>query len=149
MPDQPVKHGHQHRFNGPDAIRAGQYEIKLFPDQATETALGINMPVAIGNNLFSFVIPEDLDTCRLRRAEAFVSTPAAGAIHIEVRNVTQDHDLLDTPINIHAGMHASLDGAVPKPDLEAECAWGDIITLDVTAAGSGGHGLGVILEFGV
>jgi hypothetical protein len=149
MPDQPIKHGHQHRFGAPDAILTGQYEIKVFPDQPIANLLGVTVPVVVGNDLFSFVIPEDLDRCRMRRAEAFLSTAASGAITVGVRNVTQTHDLLTSPISIAAGMYASLDAVMIKTDLEAECAWGDIITIDVLTAGAGGWGLGVVLEFGV
>jgi hypothetical protein len=149
MPDQPIKHGHQHRFGAPDAILTGQYEIKVFPDQPLANMLGMSAPVTVGNNLFSFVIPEDLDRCRMRRAEAFLSTAATGTITVGVRNVTQTHNLLDSPISIPGGRFASLDAVMIKTDLEAECAWGDIITIDVLTAGPGGWGLGVVLEFGV
>jgi hypothetical protein len=152
MPDQPIKHGHQHRFKGPDPIGIGQYEIKVFPDQAIANLLGMNAPVAVGNNLFTFMIPEDLDGSRLRYADAYLSTTATGAIQLQVRNVTSGTNLLDTVITIDAGEYTSKTAATPPvahQGLSAECVWGDRITVDVTAAGTGGWGLGVVLEFSI
>jgi hypothetical protein len=152
MPDQPIKHGHQHRFKGPDPIGIGQYEIKLFPDQALANLLGMSAPVTVGNNLFEFMIPEDLGGCRLRYADAYVSTVASAAIQLQVRNATSATNLLDTVITIDAGEYTSKTAATPPVAHQggtAECAWGDMITVDVTAAGTGGWGLGVVLEFSV
>ena len=151
MADQPIKHGHQHRFKGPDPIQIGNYEIKLFPDQELATILGMSAPVVVGSDLFTFMIPEDLHSCRLRYCDAYLSTPAAGAVVSMVRNVDSGEDLLEPPgVSVPGGAYSSrTTPSVPVQGAGAECAWGDRITIDVTAAGSGGWGLGLILEFSV
>ena len=151
MPDQPVVHGHQHRFKGPDPIGIGQYEIKLFPDQAWAELYDIDGPVSAGTNLFEFMIPQDLHGSRLRYCDAYLSVVSAVPIKVTVRNVTQAHDLLETEITIDAGEYTSKTASVPPVchmGASAECAWGDLIALDVTAGGDG-RGLGVVLEFSV
>ena len=130
----------------------GTFEIKLFPDEAYATLVG-GAPVTIGDELFTFTIPEDLDYCQLLEADAFVTTAATGYIELMVRNLDQTPvtDLLTTPISIDAGEYTAKSAALPPAvlvDPLAVCRWGHRITIDVTAAGSDNWGLGVILKFG-
>jgi hypothetical protein len=149
---KPVIHGRDHWFGGADPITVGQFEIKLFPDEEMATLAETDLPVTAGTNLFVFALPKDLDKTHLRRAEGFVTT-AGGAITVQVRNRTKGETLLTTPITIDAGelSSATATQAVPittDPITGAgECAWGNLIAIDVTAAGTGAWGLGVILEF--
>jgi hypothetical protein len=156
MPDQPIKHGNQHRFNGPDAMRCGQYEIKVFPDEGIRDFYGINQPVVPGTNLFVFKIPEDLHMAKIRRAEGFVTTLGTYDIVVQARDNTlgNEHDLLEVPITIEAGEYSSRTALEqPKPYLGqgSEVFWGDLIGINVLSAGPvrNAWGLGVVLEFGV
>jgi hypothetical protein len=151
---KPVVHARDHIFGGADPITSGQYEIKVFPDQAMATIAEIDLPVEAGNNLFVFAIPKDLDQSYLRRAEGFVTTASSsGAITVQIRNNTKAVNLLATPVTIDSGELSSSTAAQAVPitiDPVTElglCYWGDRIAVNVTAAGTGAWGLGVILEF--
>ncbi len=132
-------HGPDHRPRGPDPIPGTAiYEIKVFED--------INQ-VVVGDGKFIWEIPEDLDGAQLVATEAFVTTVGSGATEIQLRKVGVG-DLLTTKISIDASELNSKD-AGSQPAIVANgneiLAWGDHLSIDVDAAGSGAKGLGVIL----
>lgn len=148
-----VVHGETHRpwwVGGSDpATPVGFYEIKVFADA---NALDGNLPpaatdVVTGDGKFVFAIPEDLDGARLVKAAAYLTTH--GGVTVQIRNVTAGHDILSTKITVDAGDDTSYDAATPPVINDANSAveTGDLIAIDVDAAGGGAQGLGVILVF--
>lgn len=138
----PAKHGHQHRPGGPDPIPAlAIYEIKCFDDFTT---------VVVGDGIFEFEIPEDLDGAELVKVEAFVSdTSSVGAVEVSLTNSTTAVEMLSTHIFIGSGDLNSKDYATqPVVDLaNAVVSWGDHVAINVVDSGSDAIGLGVILAF--
>jgi hypothetical protein len=73
----------------------------------------------------------------------------AGAVTVQLRNVTEAHDFLSTPITIDSGEFTSYASAT-EPVINAanaEVTTGDLIAVDVDAADGTAEGLGVILVF--
>lgn len=149
-----VYHGGTHRpklFGGTDPLRPlGYYEIKVFADA---NALDGLLPaqatdVVTGDGKFIFAIPEDLHGTDLVRAHAFITT-AGSLVQVQIRNVTQGHDMLSTKVSIDAGDFTSYASATPPVvnQANAEVEEGDLIAIDVDAAGGGAQGLGVMLVF--
>lgn len=152
MPDADY-HGWTHRpkwLGGSDPARVlGHYELKVFADR---NALDGELPdeaivVSAGDGKFIFAIPYDLDGTALVHAAAYVS--AAGAVTVQLRNITQAHDFLSTAVTIDGGDNTSYDAATPPVITEAnrEVNVGDLISVDVDAADGTAEGLGVILVF--
>lgn len=145
MPVQkPAKHGRDHTPGGEDPIPLpgeAVYSIKVFRD---------DIEVATGDGRFIFEVPEDLDGASLIRVEGYVTTvSSSGGLTVQVRNITQAHDMLSTGITIDVSELNSKD-ASSQPAVNgsnATVAWGDQIAVDVDNAGSGAKGLGVILFF--
>ena len=138
-----------HTRGGSDPLPAlGFFEIKVFADT---NALDGNLPdeariVDVGDGKFIFVIPRDLDGCELHHAAAYVTV--AGAVTVQIRNVTQAYDFLTTKITIDAAEFSSYTAATP-PVIDADLVVdkGDRIAIDVDAADGTAEGLGVILHF--
>lgn len=152
MPDV-VKHGWTHRRRqqgGSDPLPPlGHYEIKVFADrEALDGALPDSaIIVSTGDAKFVFVIPDDLDGTSLVHAAAFVSL--AGAVTVQIRNITQTYDFLTTKVTIDSGEYSSYTAATP-PVIDTPhdpVAKGDRIGVDVDAADGTAEGLGVILVF--
>lgn len=103
---------------------------------------------AVGDGKFIFAIPVEVDGMRLDLAHAFVTT-AGGLVTVQIRNVTQAHDMLSTPITIDAGEYTSHTAATPPVvnDTYSLVNSGDRIAVDVDAAGGGALGLGVNIGF--
>lgn len=150
MPDV-AYHGETHRprtKGGSDpAFSLGYYEIKVFADR---DALDGNLPdtaiiVSTGDAKFVFAIPADLDGCELHQCAAFVSV--AGAVTVQIRNITQTYDFLSTPITIAGGDFTSYEGTPPVITDDLVVDKGDRIAIDVDAADGTAEGLGVILQF--
>ncbi len=113
--------------------------IKIFADDTTLTA---------GDGRFIFECSRDMDDRMLTDAEAYVTTDG-GATIVQIRNVTQSHDMLSTRITIDSGDLNSKDASA-QPVINtsnADVQWGDHIAIDVDTAGAGAMGLGVMLTF--
>jgi hypothetical protein len=121
--------------------RRGQYEIKLWADDDT---------IAVDARRFVFSIPTDLDKTKLLDAQAFVTTTGTGATILELENETQAVAMLTDPIQIDSGELDSRTSSAPsEPD---PATWKvnarDQIAIEISSAGSGAMGLGVMLLFG-
>lgn len=148
----PEYHAWTHRprtRGGSDPLPAiGYFEIKVFADR---DALDGNLPdeaivVSTGDAKFVFAIPRDLDGCELHHAAAFVSV--AGAVTVQIRNVTGAYDFLTTKVTIDSGEFTSYTAATPPViDDDLVVTKGDRIAVDVDAADGTAEGLGVILHF--
>lgn len=148
----PAHHGWTHRprfLGGSDQIAIGHYEIKVFADT---NALDGNLPdeariVDVGDGKFIFVIPRDLHGYELLHAHAYVTV--AGAVTVQIRNITQAYDFLTTKITVDSGEYSSYTAATqPVIDDDLVVLTGDRIAIDVDAADGTAEGLGVTLIFG-
>lgn len=133
-----------HRCNGPDPIPV-LVHLKIFTDTTA---------VAAGNDARRFVITDDLGGTYLRSANATVTTVGSSATTVQVHNLTNTDDLLDTVITIDSGDTNSYDSATPHvvddsgdPQINY-ITRGDVLRIDVDSAGTGAMGLEVLLEFG-
>lgn len=130
--------------------------LKIFADDKS---------VAVGNDARRFVVTDDLGGTRLRSAHASVSTAStSGTIAIQVVNlngpVSGTVDLLSTKTSIDAGEFTSYTGTVQHVVNTGTIAFnsgtfptnyiqrGDVLRIDVDAAGTGAKGLEALLEFG-
>jgi hypothetical protein len=86
----------------------------------------------------------------LIEAAAFVSTvSSSGSPSVAIYNLTQTADMLTTNITIDANEYTSYTATTPPvidPNND-DVATGDILRIDVDAAGTGTKGLGVLLTF--
>ena len=116
-------------------------QIKVF-DDATNLATGDGKAI--------FMIPEELNGMNLVDVEAFVTTVStSGTPTIMIRNVTDNVDMLSTPITIDVNEKTSLTATTP-PVINTnydDVITGDLIAIDVDVAGTGAKGLGVVLSF--
>lgn len=122
-------------------VAGGRFVIKVFHD--TEV-------VTTGNGKFIFAIPEDIGGANLVVAEAFVTTvSSSGFLTIQIRNVSQAADMLTERIRVDQSEFTSYTASqVPVIDTaNDDVATGDLIAVDVDAAGTLAYGLGVILGF--
>lgn len=109
------------------------YHIKVFSDKQA---------VLTGDNKFMFMVSRDMDGFRLIDAEAYI-TEAGSANTIQIRNKTTNTDLLSTALTIDAAELTTVTAASQRVLTTNTVTWGNIISIDVDAAG--GKGLGVIL----
>lgn len=148
----PVYHNRTHRANAPDGIPV-LVHVKIFDDSTAATT---------GNDARRFVVTDDLGGTRLRSAHFSVTTPStSGTLQLQVANLTAGTvDLLSTPTRIDASETTSYTagtahvigtadlaralGTVPTNYM----ARGDVLRIDVDAAGTGAKGLEALLEFG-
>jgi hypothetical protein len=116
-------------------------EAKVIADTATLT---------IGNGQLTIAVPKAMNGAILQEAHAFVSTAStSGLPTVQIRNVTQGANMLSTAITIDANEFTSYTAATP-PVVDAAhktVSTGDLIAVDVSVAGTGTKGLGVILTF--
>lgn len=119
----------------------GRFELKIIDDTTTLTT---------GDGKLIFMIPTFLNGLNLTVAHAFVTTVSSSdAPTIQIRNVTDSVDMLSTKITIDANETTSYTAAT-APVIDTahdDVATGDLIAIDVDAAGTGAKGLGVYLEF--
>lgn len=119
-------------------------QIKVFDDA---TAL------ATGDMKASFVVPVELNGLNLIDADAFVTTvSSSGLPTVAIRRERSGSavDMLSTSITIDVSEKTSYTASTP-PVINAsndDVATGDLIYIDVDAAGTGTKGLGVVLVFG-
>lgn len=94
-------------------------------------------------------VPNDLDGASLRTAAAFVTTVGSTATTVQIRSVTNSVDMLSTAVTVDANEFSSYTAATaPVIDTaHAVVAAGDLVAVDVDAAGTGAQGLGVMLGF--
>lgn len=141
MSDQPGKHGHQHLLDGPDPLPIpAVLFIKVFGDDQS---------VSAGDKAFEFEVSRDMDGKHLSDVESYVTTvSSSGLVTVQIRKVGIA-DMLTTKCTIDAGELNSKDAATPAVIDAAndDVAWGDHISIDVDAAGTGAMGLGVMLTF--
>ena len=150
----PGHHGWAHRprwLGGADPdTPIGLFEIRVFADRG---ALDGNLPdeaivVSTGDGKFVFPIPHDLDQAELVHAAAGVSL--AGAVTVQIRNVTGAYDFLSTKVTIDSGEFTSYTAAAPPVIDDTKFVdKGDLIAIDVDAADGTAEGLAVILHFAV
>lgn len=117
------------------------FELKIIDDSTTLTT---------GEDKHKCCIPAHMNGLNLTIAHAFVGTaPSVSLPSIGIRNQTDGVEMLTTNITIDVGEYTSYTAATP-PVIDTahdDVATGDIIVVDVDAAGSGTQGLGVILIF--
>jgi hypothetical protein len=116
-------------------------KVKLFSDAQAVTA---------ASPTFVDCIPETLNGLSLISAHAWVSTvSSSGTPTVTLTNATTGAILLATPITIDAGEYTSYDALVQPVvnPVAASVSTGDIIRVNVTVAGTGTKGLGVILTY--
>ena len=140
----PSYHARDHRANSTDAIPV-LVHLKVFSDADAVTT---------GNDARRFVVTDDLGGTFLRSAHATVTTVGSSTTTVQVHNLTNTDDLLSTETDIDSGETTSYTAATPHvvdrsgtPSVNY-INRGDILRVDVDAAGSGAKGLEVLLEFG-
>ena len=146
-------HGREaHRCNGPDPIPV-LVHLKIFDDSTAASA---------GNDARRFVVTDDLGGTSLRSAHFTVTTEStSGTLQLQVANLTAGTlDLLSTPTRIDAGESSSYTHGTAHVIATADAAFGggtfptnymtrgDVLRVDVDAAGTGAKGLEALLEFG-
>lgn len=140
---KPIIHGRDHAPGGADPIPAStvaQFDIKIVDDSTALTT---------GDGKFIFAVPSDLDGGTLSAVAAYVTTvSSSGAPNIQVRNITTGFDMLSTAITIDVSEFTSYTAATPAviDGSHDTVSTGDLIAVDVDAAGAGAKGLGVILS---
>ena len=140
----PSYHARIHRANSTDPIPV-LIHLRVFTDTEAVTA---------GNDARRFVVTDDLGGTFLRSAHATVTTVGSGTTTVQIHNLTNTDDLLATETDIDSGDTTSYDAATQHVvDVTGTPAVnyitrGDVLRVDVDAAGSGAMGLEVLLEFG-
>lgn len=151
----PDYHARTHRCNSPDGMPV-LVHLKIFTDTTTVTT---------GNDARRFVVTDDLGGTRLRSAHATVTTAStSGTIALQVVNlngpVTGTVDLLSPVTSIDANEFTSYTGTVPHVVNTGTIPFnggtfptnyiqrGNVLRIDVDAAGTGAKGLEALLEFG-
>lgn len=134
--------GTRQLFRRPAPVAQGTaiYAIEVFE---------VDRSIVVGDRAFEWEIPEDLDQSVLIKVEGYINTAGTGATEIQLRNRTTSADMLSTKITIDSGEIRSKDAAV-QPVIDAgqdTVSWGDMISVDVDAAATGGVGMGVICYF--
>lgn len=128
--------------------RVANLERRIGPARYTIKVVGDASVVSVGDGLFIWEIPHDVDGATLIVARAFVTTVGGADVVVQLRNITQgDADMLSTPITIEAGETGSRTAAT-QPVIDAatsEVNDGDLIAIDCDAAS--GMGLGVTVGF--
>lgn len=110
--------------------------------------------VASGNDARRFVVTDDLGGTFLRSAHATVTTVGSSVTTVQVHNLTNADDLLTTVTDIDSGdtnSYAATDQHVVDTSGTPAvnyCLRGDVLRIDVDAAGTGAKGLEMLLEFG-
>jgi hypothetical protein len=151
---RPVIHGRDHSHGGPDPAFHAWEDVGGGADGGGVIALQLKVfsdaqPVTTGDGALVFLVSDDMDGLSLSEANAYVTTNGTTGSTVQLRNVTTAHDMLTTRVTIDAAEPTSYTAAVP-PVIDATHALvstGDLISVDVDAAGTGAKGLGVTVEF--
>lgn len=151
----PVYHARTHRCNSPDGMPV-LVHLKIFDDETAVTS---------GDDARRFVVTDDLGGTRLRSAHASVTTAStSGTVALQVVNlngpVAGTVDLLSTVTSIDATEFTSYTGTVQHVVNTGTISFnggtfptnyiqrGDVLRIDIDAAGTGAKGLEALLEFG-
>lgn len=105
--------------------------------------------VSIGDGQLVVVVSDDMDGFALSEAAGYISAAGGTQTSVQVRNVTTGHDMLSTPITIDTAKFTSYASAV-QPVVNASfatVATGQLLAVDVDAAGTNAEGLGVVVSF--
>jgi hypothetical protein len=117
-------------------------QIKAMDDTTTLTT---------GNGKVIVVVSSDLNGFTLSDAQAYVTTvSSSGTPTMQVRNITNgDVNMLSTAITIDVNETTSYTATTPSvvDTANAGVATGQLIAIDVSVAGTGAKGLGVVLIF--
>ena len=116
------------------------YVIKIFSDTQTVTT---------GDGKFTFAIDEDVNGKILSKVEIYVTTvSSSGIVQVQIRKGAST-DMLSTRVQIDANEKHSKDASTVYVINTAndDVVWGNEISIDVDAAGTGAKGLGVSLTF--
>ncbi len=140
-------------------LRTGVWTLVSQPERIFQVQfLSDNQSITVGDNVFHFPIPYEIDGYHLTRAHAFAmgirtlageeSEPTQQSTLITINNATQGLELLLDSIPI------AYDGVTSYPEAWARINTsndvvmvGDIIHVNVTQAYGKHNGLGVILTF--
>lgn len=140
MTDQPSKHAEQHNPRGPDAIQYLVLHIALTGDRDDDD------PVAVEDNVFRIPIHEDGDGLRLKRLALGLGVASSGgSVSIELENETQSSSPLTGAASIPAGDQYAEQSSVIADEPDNVAVEGDIIRIDITAAGTDAKGLKIML----
>ena len=148
----PVYHARTHRANAPDGMPV-LVHLKIFDDATAATT---------GDDARRFVVTDDLDGTRLRTAHFSVTTEStSGTLQLQVANLSAGTlDLLSTPTRIEVSDTTSYTAGTQHVVATADAVFhsgtfptnymtrGDVLRVDVDAAGTGALGLEALLEFG-
>lgn len=142
MRSLPTTHGEIHSRKGSDPTRDGAFTILIG---------GPTAPVTTGDSQEILTIPEDLDGADLDHVSISLrgAASSSGLPTVQIRNITQAHDMLTTPVSIDVSEFHSYTAAVP-PVINTSnnsVAKGDRIAVDVDIAGTGAQGLTVMVGF--
>jgi hypothetical protein len=116
-------------------------EAKII-DDATALTTGVSKLI--------LCIPAAYNGLSLTAAHAYVTTASSSGLpSVGLRNVTTGFAMLTTNITIDANETTSYTAATPAVIDAARkvVSTGDLIAIDVAAAGTGARGLGTILTF--
>lgn len=100
--------------------------------------------LATGDSKAIFTVPAALNGMNLVSARATVETVGSSSTTVQIRNVTDSHDMLSSVITIAASAHAG--GGTVNTTYD-DVATDDRLAVDVDSAGTGAKGLNVVLEF--
>ena len=140
---QPSKHGEQHRPGkpgAPDSIRYAPWYVVLSGDRDDDD------PIIVEDHVLRLPLFEDMDTYRLKRcAIALGEASSSGAVTVSLENETQAFDLLTSDMSLSSGANYANESAKIDPDEDKVGLEGDLITFNITGAGTDAKGLKVIL----
>lgn len=140
----PDYHGWTHGPNGSDPAPGASGFVLHY-----KVLLDVEF-LATGDGKLTVGIPEEMDGMSLVSAESYVTTvSSSGTVRVQVRNVTQAHDMLSTRIDIDASEYTSYTCGTRSVvnGANAAVATGDRIAFDLDLAGTNAQGLGVWLGF--
>lgn len=116
--------------------------------QVSDPAAGIPLTASSGQAYFR--VPDQLNGRSLISVAAHVVTvSSSGAVSIQVTNLTGPNSMLSTQLTIDASEHDSITAATPAviDPSHKVVATADLLSIDVTAAGTSTQGLIVELQF--
>ena len=134
------------KYITPDGLAGSNIGTKMIQLKVCDDATALTT----GDGKIIFMIPEEMNGMNLVKAHAMVSTASSsGTPTIQIRNVTDNVDMLSTKITIDASEYTSYTAATaPVIDTtKDDVATGDRIAIDVDSAGSGAKGLTIFLAF--
>lgn len=139
------------RFLAADSTQATGLSWKAITKTMQIKTMDDATVLATGNGKVIVVISADLNGFTLTDAQAYVTTvSSSGNPTIQIRNTTSGNaNMLSTAITIDANETSSYTAATPPvvDPAHQTVSTGDLIAIDVSAAGTGAKGLGVVLTF--